>query len=154
MKKLLAGLILLFPLLLQAAIGTYTFETPEQEVRFNRLSQELRCLVCQNQNIADSNAGLAVDLRRQLHEMIVADKTDAEIIDFMTQRYGDFVLYRPPLKASTILLWVGPFALLLLATGTFAWFIRRRVAGSTEAPLDAAEQARLLVLTGEGENVK
>lgn len=91
-----------------------------------RLAGELRCLVCQNQTIADSHAPLAEDLRRQVREMIARGETDAQIIDFMTQRYGDFVLYRPPLKGSTVALWFGPFALLLGGLTTFVIVLRRR----------------------------
>jgi len=152
MKHLLAALCLLHAMAATAAISAYTFDAPEQEVRFNKLSQELRCLVCQNQNIADSNAGLAVDLRRQLHEMILAGKSDAEIVDFMTERYGDFVLYRPPLRASTLMLWLGPFILLAVSAGALAWFIRRRVSITNEAPLSEQELRRLAELTrGQGD---
>lgn len=88
-----------------------------QEARYQVLIEELRCLVCQNQNIAESNAPLAEDLREQVAEMIKAGRSDAEIKKYLTDRYGDFVLYRPPLKASTWLLWFSPF--LLLALGLF-----------------------------------
>src|SRR6187551_2017125 len=87
---------------------------PALEARMTRITAELRCLVCQNQTIADSNAGLAVDLRRETREMLRQGKSDAEIIAYMTARYGDFVLYRPPLKATTALLWFGPAAMLAL----------------------------------------
>ncbi|WP_127477013.1 cytochrome c-type biogenesis protein [Sulfurivermis fontis] len=149
MRSLFAIALLLFAVAAQAAISAYRFDTPEQEARFNKLSQELRCLVCQNQNIADSNAGLALDLRRQIHEMILAGKSDAQIIEFMTQRYGDFVLYRPPLRAGTLLLWVGPFVLLLVGGVALAWFVRRRVATTSETPLSEEEQRRLDALVRE-----
>lgn len=96
------------------------------EGRVKRIAGELRCLVCQNQTIADSNAALAEDLRRQVREMIAAGRSDAEIIAFMTQRYGDFVLYRPPLKETTALLWFGPLLLLVLGGGALWWTLRRR----------------------------
>ena len=99
---------------------------PATEARMLRLSAELRCLVCQNQTIADSSAPLAEDLRRQVREMIVRGDTDSQIIDFMTQRYGDFVLYRPPLKGSTVALWFGPVALLLGGLTVFIIVLRRR----------------------------
>ena len=99
---------------------------PVVEKRMLRLAGELRCLVCQNQTIADSHAPLAEDLRRQVREMIARGESDAQIIDFMTQRYGDFVLYRPPLKASTAALWFGPFALLLGGLTIFVIVLRRR----------------------------
>src|SRR5210317_561039 len=85
------------------------FDTPEQEERFKQLTLELRCMVCQNQNLADSDAQLAHDLRAEVHEMLMAGNTDDEIKTFMVERYGDFVLYRPPVQQNTYLLWVGPF---------------------------------------------
>jgi cytochrome c-type biogenesis protein CcmH len=142
-------LLLMFSAVANAAISAYKFDTTEQEARFNKLSQELRCLVCQNQNIADSNAGLALDLRRQIHEMILAGNTDAQIVDFMTQRYGDFVLYRPPLRVGTLLLWVGPFLLLLVGGVTLGYIVRRRVATTAEAPLSDEERLRLEALVRE-----
>jgi cytochrome c-type biogenesis protein CcmH len=99
---------------------------PVVEKRMLRLAAELRCLVCQNQTIADSHAPLAEDLRRQVREMIARGESDAQIIGFMTQRYGDFVLYRPPLKGSTAALWFGPFALLLGGVTIFVIVLRRR----------------------------
>jgi cytochrome c-type biogenesis protein CcmH len=89
------------------------FETQEQEERFKELTLELRCTVCQNQNLADSDATLAHDLRRQVHEMLLAGKTNEEIKNFMVERYGDFVLYRPPVQTNTYLLWVAPLLMLL-----------------------------------------
>jgi cytochrome c-type biogenesis protein CcmH len=110
----------------QAAEAPSVAEDPALEKRVMEIGQELRCLVCQNQTIADSNAGLAVDLKNQVREQLKAGKSEAEIIDFMVQRYGDFVLYRPPVKATTVLLWAGPFA--LLAAGAIGGFliVRRR----------------------------
>ena len=99
---------------------------PATEARMLRLAAELRCLVCQNQTIADSSAPLAEDLRRQVREMIARGDTDAQIIDFMTQRYGDFVLYRPPLKGTTAALWFGPLVLLVGGLTVFIVVLRRR----------------------------
>ena len=99
---------------------------PALELRVQKLSAQLRCLVCQNQTIADSNAELAVDLKRQVREMLGRGASDREVIDFMTARYGDFVLYRPPVKGSTALLWFGPAALLVVAVGVFLFVLRRR----------------------------
>lgn len=96
------------------------------EARIVAISAELRCLVCQNQTIADSNADLAKDLRRQIREMLVAGKTDREILDFMTQRYGDFVLYRPPFNPATALLWAGPALLAAGGAAALLWSLRRR----------------------------
>ena len=99
---------------------------PAIEARMTRITAELRCLVCQNQTIADSNAGLAVDLRRETREMLRQGKSDAEIIAYMTARYGDFVLYRPPLKSTTALLWFGPAAMLALGAAGLVLVLRRR----------------------------
>lgn len=110
LRTALAALLLGFVITAQAAASMNEL----QQSRYQALIAELRCLVCQNQNIADSNAPLAVDLRAQVEEMILAGQTDAEIKDYLVERYGDFVLYRPPLKPQTWLLWGGPFLLLLL----------------------------------------
>jgi len=99
---------------------------PAAEARLAALSAELRCLVCQNQTIADSHSGLAADLREQILAMIAAGRSDREIVDFMVQRYGDFVLYRPPLKTSTVLLWTGPLLLLALALGILYRYFRQK----------------------------
>jgi len=99
---------------------------PALEARMTRITAELRCLVCQNQTIADSNADLAQDLRRQVREMLRKGDDDATIIQYMTDRYGDFVLYRPPVKATTLLLWFGPALMLLLGFGALAVVMRRR----------------------------
>ena len=112
---------------------------PAVERRLKALAEELRCLVCQNQTLADSNAPLAVDLRGQIREQLKAGKSEREVMDFMVQRYGDFVLYRPPFKASTLALWLGPFALLALG----AWLLLRRVRTSPpQPPLSEAERKR------------
>jgi cytochrome c-type biogenesis protein CcmH len=103
------------------------------ERRVLAIAAELRCLVCQNQTIADSHADLAVDLRRQITEMLQAGKTDREVLDFMTQRYGDFVLYRPPVKPTTALLWAGPALLLAGGAGALVWVLRRRAKMAPEA---------------------
>ncbi len=101
-------------------------EDPVLEARMLRIAAELRCLVCQNQTIADSQAGLAVDLRNQVREMLSRGDNDQQIIDYMTARYGDFVLYRPPLKSSTALLWFGPGVLLIGGLVTLFVVLRRR----------------------------
>jgi cytochrome c-type biogenesis protein CcmH len=103
------------------------------EAQVQRIATELRCLVCQNQTIADSHADLAVDLRRQIREMLAAGKSEPEILDFMTARYGDFVLYRPPFKATTALLWAGPALLLLAGVVTLVVVLRRRQRLSDDA---------------------
>jgi cytochrome c-type biogenesis protein CcmH len=109
-----------------------TFETREQLQRYERLIHELRCLVCQNQTIADSNADLAKDLRRQTRDMILAGRTDAEIQQFMTDRYGDFVLYNPPVKPTTYLLWGAPVILLLIGAVVMVSVVSRKAGESTD----------------------
>ncbi len=99
---------------------------PVLEARMLKLTAELRCLVCQNQTIADSHAGLAVDLRNEVREMLRNGATDQQVLDFMTERYGDFVLYRPPVKTTTWLLWFGPAALLAGGLVTLGLVLRRR----------------------------
>lgn len=138
----LLALLLALGLPAQAAIETYTFDTPAQEQRYKDLIDELRCLVCQNQNLADSDAELAQDLRRKTYEMIKAGKGDGEILDYMVQRYGDFVLYRPPLKGTTLALWVGPFLILAIGVGVLMRVISRRRAETNETD-DAAALSRV-----------
>ena len=123
---LLSLLGLLLAASAQAKVEVLAFESAAHEERYNNLIAELRCLVCQNQNLADSNAELAVDLRRKTYEMVSENKSEKEIADFMVQRYGDFVLYRPPLNRNTLLLWVGPFIILLVGVGLLIRTIRRR----------------------------
>ena len=105
---------LLVSLPLQAAIESYEFESAQMEAEYNVLINELRCLVCQNQNLSGSNADLAKDLRKQTYDMLIQGKTPDQVVQYMIDRYGDFVLYRPRLKTDTLLLWFGPFALLAL----------------------------------------
>lgn len=106
---------------------------PVLEARLVRVASELRCLVCQNQTIADSHADLAVDLRRQVREQMRAGRSDAEIVDYMTARYGDFVLYRPPFKGTTVLLWLGPALMLGGGLAVLAIVLRRRSTLSPDA---------------------
>lgn len=115
-------------------------EDPALEQRVQGLAHELRCLVCQNQSLAESNAPLAVDLRNQIREQLAKGASEREVVAFMVARYGDFVLYRPPLKASTVALWVGPFALLVAGT-LLLWrrLARRRV---PEPQLSEAQRSR------------
>ena len=120
------------------------FDNAEQFERYKNLTYELRCLVCQNQNIAESDADLATDLRREVHRMIVAGQSDDAIIEFMVARYGDFVLYRPPLKAKTVLLWTGPFVLGIGAIVLLLTQLRRRRSAQTAStPLSDDERTRL-----------
>lgn len=104
------------------------FENQQQQDRFDRLTRELRCLVCQNQNLADSDAPLAHDLRREVHAMLLAGKDETEIKQFMVQRYGDFVLYRPPMQNNTYVLWLMPLILLLGGGWVLRSNIKKRTA--------------------------
>ncbi len=123
---------------------------PVAEKRLQGLSEELRCLVCQNQTIADSNAELAVDLRREIRGMIKDGKSDKEIVDFMVVRYGDFVLYRPPVKGITLLLWGGPIALLLIGLYALQRYLRQRAGRlADDQPLTADEARRAATLLKE-----
>jgi len=146
MKRLTTALLALWLGLTPvfAAIEVHQFKTPEEEQRYKSLIAELRCLVCQNQNLADSNADLARDLREQVYEMIRSGATDQEIVDYMVNRYGDFVLYRPPFKSTTAALWIGPFVILAVGVLVVAVYVRRRrrepPVVTDEAELDRARQ--------------
>lgn len=118
-------------------------EDPEVEKRLQALSQELRCLVCQNETLADSRAGLAEDLRREIREQIKAGKSDKEIIAFLTARYGDFVLYRPRVTPTTYLLWFGPFVLLVAGLIFLYRQLKQRRAQIKPQPLTAQDRRRL-----------
>lgn len=140
----------LFALLLLSfgalAIDTYEFESEEQRARFYYLSTELRCPKCQNQNIADSNAPIATDLRREIYRMLQEDRSNEEIIDFMVARYGEFVRYRPALTAETAVLWFAPAAFLLAGLLTLVFMLRRRQQAHKTADdhhLSPEEQQRL-----------
>jgi len=116
-----------------AATLAFSQEDPILEKRVMALAEELRCLVCQNQTLADSHAALAVDLKNRIRELLREGKTEREVLDFMVQRYGDFVLYRPPLRSATALLWAGPFILLALGVaGWIAWLRRRNTPEAEE----------------------
>lgn len=151
LSRLTGALLLACALTLQAGVQPYTFEDPDQEEQFKTLTEELRCLVCQNQSLADSNAGLAQDLRREVFNMVEAGNNNQEVVDFMVSRYGDFVLYRPPVRPATYLLWLGPLLLLLTGVLVLGIWVRGRARGS-EAPLSSNEQARLNSLIGNKEN--
>lgn len=125
---------------------------PELEAKVQRVSQELRCLVCQNQTIADSNAELAQDLRREVRSMLAGGSSEDEVRRFMVERYGDFVLYRPPFQATTLALWLGPFLLLIGAMWIAQRIIRARRRTTPAADtLTPEEQARLRSLVGHRE---
>lgn len=141
---------LLFALPLQAAIESYEFESAQIEAEYNVLINELRCLVCQNQNISGSNADLAKDLRKQTYDMLTQGKTPDQVVQYMIDRYGDFVLYRPRLKPGTLLLWFGPFALLALVL----WLVIRTMRNKQDLapPKDDALQRAKQLLSDNQEN--
>jgi cytochrome c-type biogenesis protein CcmH len=143
---------LLIPSLAAAEEARPLADNPQVEARLKHLAVELRCLVCQNQTLADSNAPLAEDLRREVREMITKGMSDREIIDFLVQRYGDFVLYRPPWKATTTLLWLGPFLLLVAGATALVLALRRRQGKLADVTLSEAEHNRVAQLLSEGAN--
>jgi len=133
-----------------AVIETYEFSDPALETRYHSLSQELRCPKCQNQNIADSNAPIAQDLRRLLYEQLEAGASDEEILDYMVARYGEFVRYRPGFDRATAILWLAPAILLLLAVITVVLVLRNREPAA-EHSLSDADKERLDKLLQSGE---
>ncbi len=150
MKKILT--LLLLVLLTSLSVAKEAAPMAEDEAvekRMVAISDEMRCLVCQNESLSGSHAELAQDLRREIRTMIKAGKTDQEIKDFMVNRYGDFVLYRPPMKATTYLLWFGPFLLLIMAIGALFNYLRRRGKGLVDAALTPEEQKRAEALLKE-----
>ena len=146
-KRFVAGLLLIGLVI----TGTSAFAKeavpmsadPELEKKVNEIAAELRCLVCQNQTIADSHAELAVDLKNQVREMVKQGKTRDDVVDYMVQRYGDFVRYRPPIKPTTYLLWVGPFLLLIGGLIILVVNLRKRKELVTDAPLSQEEHQKL-----------
>jgi len=146
----LALIVLLIPGLAWAGEAKPLAEDLVAEARLKQLAVELRCLVCQNQTLADSNAPLAEDLRREVREMIAKNMSDREIIDFLVQRYGDFVLYRPPWKASTTLLWIGPFLLLGVGAAALVVALRRRAKKLVDTPVTDQERRRVEQLLSQG----
>ena len=122
-----------FPLTASAAVDIYEFDTNSQRERYHLLSEELRCPKCQNQNLSGSNSQISEDLRRELHRLLIEGKSDKEIKAFMVARYGDFVLYKPPLKSSTIALWLIPVALLLGGAIALIFIIRQRARSTIKA---------------------
>jgi len=139
--KVIALLLLMVNFAVQAGIEAHTFEDSQKEGVYKELIEELRCLVCQNQNLAGSNAELALDLRQQTYDMVQSGSSKSDVVDYMVQRYGDFVLYRPPFKISTLLLWVGPFVILLFAVLGLLRYIRGR-AKATDPEISQEDMAR------------
>ena len=126
-----------------AAIDTYQFANDGERQRFRELTQELRCPKCQNQDIADSNAPIAADLRREIFRMLGEGKSNAQIVEFMVDRYGEFVRYKPALSSRTWLLWFGPAGLLLGGAVAIALIVRRRRGQGVASPRDLSEAERL-----------
>ncbi|WP_022950563.1 cytochrome c-type biogenesis protein [Leucothrix mucor] len=135
------GTSLVSPSWAESGDAMLTFESPEHEATYNKLTEELRCLVCQNQNLAGSDADLAKDLRAQVYEMVEAGKSRSEVVDYMVARYGDFVLYRPAFKLKTLLLWVGPVVFLLLTLFFVTRWVRRQPKQSGESLSDFQRSA-------------
>lgn len=143
MRACLLVIALLIPMTAAAVVDPEALQDPELDERYRTLIAEIRCLVCQNQSLADSNAELAVDLRDQVRTMIVSGASDEEVVAYLTARYGDFVLYRPPFRATTAVLWLSPVLLFLLAAG-LAWRLLRAGGRSqVREPVDEATRARI-----------
>ena len=151
MRGVLICVLCLLPLLAIAKEAAPVADDPVLEQRVMRLASELRCLVCQNQSLADSHADLAIDLRNQVREQMRAGKSDAEIKDWLTQRYGDFVLYRTPLRSGTWLLWFGPFLLLIGGVAGLLLYVKRRREHVASSELTPQEHARVQALLAAGE---
>ena len=126
LKNILLALALALSVFAVHAADPLVFDDPSMEKRYNDLTLELRCLVCQNQNLADSDAPLAQDLRKEIYDMMMAGQTDEQIKAFMVDRYGDFVLYRPPVQGNTLALWVLPVVLLALGAVVVGFTVRNR----------------------------
>jgi len=124
--------------------GSVLAQNTDIDKRVTALAHELRCLVCQNQTLADSNAPLAVDLRNQIREQLAAGASERDVVDFLVARYGDFVLYRPPFKAATLALWIGPFVFLLAGAWLLRRLLRRRAPPPELSEADRARAAKLL----------
>ncbi len=151
MKQLLSILLITIALPLGAAVEYHPFDDPKKEETYQTLISELRCLVCQNQTIADSNADLAKDLRNQVYGMLQQGKSKDDVVDFMTQRYGDFVLYRPAFNVKTGLLWLGPGMFLLVGIVTVIVLARGKKTKPEDAALDSQQQRRLDELLQKGD---
>ncbi|MDH5766519.1 MAG: cytochrome c-type biogenesis protein CcmH [Gammaproteobacteria bacterium] len=144
MRILLAIVLMAYQIITWAApMDAFEFDNKEQEKIFKKLSDELRCLVCQNQSIADSNADLAKDLRTEIHTMLQAGKTEEQIKEFMVDRYGDYVLYEPPFEPMTWLLWFGPLVIFIIGLFYAREFVKRQNSSAQSGELSAEEAERL-----------
>jgi len=151
MRWLFVVVLCLLPALGVAKEAVPAADDPVLEQRLTRLAKELRCLVCQNESLADSHADLAADLRNQIREQMRAGQTDEQIKAWLTQRYGDFVLYRTPVKATTMVLWFGPFVLLLAGLAGLLLYLRHRRARVSQPGLTSEDHARARALLQEAD---
>ena len=151
MKPITLIFLLLLTGLSMAGVEYREFANPEQQEAYESLTSELRCLVCQNQTIADSNADLAADLRRQVYEMLQNGQSKEEVLKFMTERYGDFVLYNPPFKSKTVLLWFGPVLFFLIGVIFVTLLIRRKQTRPRQL-LSAEQRQKIRRLLDEGDH--
>ncbi len=151
MKQLILTILMLVAMPVTAVVEYHAFQQAEQEQAYQTLINELRCLVCQNQTIADSNADLAKDLRQQVYEMLQQGKSEQDVVAFMTQRYGDFVLYRPAFNIKTGLLWLGPVVFLLIGVLT-VFLLARHKKTAADNMLDRQKQNQLNALLQQGED--
>ena len=149
MKYLLLLLLSLLPVFSYAGEAKDLAEDPVLEKRMIGLAENLRCLVCQNESLASSHSDLANDLRREVREQMKKGMNDKEIIDYLVSRYGDFVLFDPPMKKSTLILWYGPFALLLIGGGVLIYQLRKRKSQIEEADISVVDAQRAAALLGE-----
>ncbi|MDY6941597.1 MAG: cytochrome c-type biogenesis protein [Pseudomonadota bacterium] len=154
MNYIRAGILLCLILLAHTvdAILPREFDDPKERVRYEQLIESMRCLVCQNETLSESNAELAEDLRREVYEMVIAGHDDEQIREFLVSRYGDFVLYRPPVKGSTYLLWFGPGALLLLGVIALLMTVRRQSGAEVTALSDSERELANKILSDSDEN--
>ncbi len=151
MKRILTlgcSLLLVF-VTAQASVELLEFDNPEQKSLYDELIDELRCLVCQNQNLKDSNADLAKDLRQQTYDMIRSGAGKQEVVNYMVARYGDFVLFRPPFRSTTMFLWIGPFFLMAVALAVLYLIIRRRGRAKADVFTDAKREQMKRLLEPE-----
>ena len=149
MKYLFIALILLVPCVVSAKEAAPVAENPEIEKRVMSLAQELRCLVCQNESLAESHADLAGDLRREMRTQMKSGKSDEEVLDFMVQRYGDFIRFRPAMKSTTALLWFGPIILLLSGIAALIFYLKRRQRRVADISISDEEIERIKALLHE-----
>ncbi len=158
MNKFLIIILTLISSTVFAAIDTYEFTEKEKEIRFHTLTKELRCPKCQNQDLADSNSAIAADLRMKVYQMLEQDKSDQMIIDYMLERYGEFVLYKPRVTGQTLLLWYGPILLLLIGLIVIGLILRQRFkkrsASDSQIDLDQTQQQTLATLLNSNNEKK